>query len=46
MRNRFNPGIAIKIGKMVIEPGYMLESNNKTEWTHIQILWINTKIKF
>ena len=46
VRNRFNPGIAIKISKMVIEPGYMLESNNKSEWSHIHIFWINTKIKF
>ena len=46
VRNRFNPGVAIKIGKMVIEQGYMLESNNKTEWSHIHIFWINTKIKF
>jgi len=46
VRNRFNPGIAIKLNKIVIEPGYMLESNNKTEWTHIHIFWINTKIKF
>ena len=46
VRNRFNPGIAIKIGKMVIEPGYMLESNNKTQWTHIHLFWLNTKIKF
>lgn len=46
VRNRFNPGIAIKLNKIVVEPGYMLESNNKSEWSHIHIFWINTKIKF
>ena len=46
VRNRFNPGLAIKLGKMVIEPGYMLESNNKGTWSHIHIFWLNTKIKF
>jgi len=46
VRNRFNPGVAIKIGRMVMEPGYMLESNNKTAWDHTHILWLNTKIKF
>ena len=46
VRNRFNPGIAIKVNKIVLEPGYMLESNNKGEWSHIHIFWLNTKIKF
>jgi len=46
VRNRFNPGIAIKLNKIVIEPGYMLESNNKIGWSHIHIFWLNTKIKF
>ena len=46
VRNRFNPGIAITLGELVIEPGYMLESNNKIEWSHIHIFWINTKIRF
>jgi len=46
VRNRFNPGIAIVLDKIIIEPGYMLESNNKESWNHIHIFWINTKIKF
>lgn len=46
VRNRFNPGVSITIGNLVLEPGYMLESNNKTEWSHIHIFWLNTKIKF
>ena len=46
VRNRFNLGIAITVGKWVIEPGYMLESNNKAIWSHIHIFWINTKIYF
>lgn len=46
VRNRFNPGVSIQLNKIVVEPGYMLESNNKTDWSHIHIFWINTKIKF
>ena len=46
VRNRLNPGIAIKVNKFVVEPGYMLESNNKSTWNHIHIFWINTKMKF
>ena len=46
VRNRFNPGVAIKLNKIVVEPGYMLESNRKGDWSHIHIFWINTKIKF
>jgi hypothetical protein len=46
VRNRLNPGVAIKIGKMVIETGYLLESTNKSGWNHIHIIWLNTKIKF
>lgn len=44
-RNRFNPGVAIKLNKIIVEPGYMLESNNRTKWSHIHIFWINVKIK-
>lgn len=47
VRNRFNPSLCFTIKKLTIEPGYMLESNNKNNnWSHIHIMWINTKIKF
>lgn len=46
IRNRFNPSLCIKIKKFTIEPGYMLESNNKNGWSNIHIMWVNTKIKF
>ena len=45
-RNRFNVGVTIKIGKVKIQPGYLLESNHKDLWTSRNILWINTKVKF
>ena len=47
VRNRLNIATSIKVGdKLIIEPGYLLESNNKSGWTNIHILWVNTKIKF
>lgn len=46
VRNRFNPGVIIKLNKLIIEPGYMLESNNNGGWSHIHIFWLNTKIEF
>ena len=44
-RNRFNVGVSINVGKFVIQPGYMLESNHKDLWTNRNILWVNTKMK-
>lgn len=45
-RNRFNIGVTIKLGIFQIQPGYMLESNNSDDWTHRNIFWVNTKLKF
>ena len=45
-RNRLNMGVTIKLGKFYIQPGYLLESNHKSDWSHRNILWVNTKVKF
>ncbi len=45
-RNRSSIGIAIKFGKIEIQPNYTLEMNNKDIWKDRHVAWINTKIKF
>ena len=45
-RNRFTTGITMKFGKIVIQPNYTLEHNNKDIWTNRNVFWVNTKFKF
>lgn len=46
-RNRFNIGLTIKYKNYEVQPGYMLESINKSgTWSQNNIIWINNKIKF
>ena len=46
-RNRFGTGLEIKLGKkVVIQPTYVLESNNKDIWANRHVGWFNTKFKF
>jgi len=45
-RNRFSSGITMKFGKIVVQPNYTLEHNNKNIWTNRNVFWVNTKFKF
>jgi len=46
-RNRFNMGLTFRWGKLISQPAFLLESINRGgNWTHIKVIWINSKISF
>lgn len=46
-RNRFNVGLTFHWSKLTIQPAFLVESINKTgAWTHMSVIWVNSKINF